>query len=207
MTVPTDHIILFTRYPAPGKAKTRLIPRLGPEKAALLQRRMTEMVLAQVDELAANSSIELRVYYNGDSLETMEQWLGCRSFRRQVHGDLGEKMRLAFDQSFQDGAKRVIMVGADIPGLNQKILKKAYVGLANHDLVLGPAKDGGYYLIGLSKSAPFLFQRINWGSARVLEQTVNLAGNHNLSVTLLETLADVDRPGDLDNFDYHSLLK
>ena len=106
-------------------------------------------------------------------------------------------MTRAFSKSFQDRSQKVVIIGADCPSISTTILAAAFAKLASHDLVLGPATDGGYYLIGLSGNQPGLFNNLQWGSSRVLLETLTIAEKADLSFSLLKELSDVDRPEDL----------
>ena len=194
----SETLIIFSRYPQPGKTKTRMIPALGADGAARLQRKMTEHTLNTAKQLLSNRNITIEIHFAGGDLELMRQWLGKDlQYVAQVGGDLGEKMRSAFDRAFSSGKQRVVTIGIDCPDIDSIILNNAFDSLQNHDLTLGSAADGGYYLIGLDRAVPQLFDNINWGTERVLEQTNNIANKLDLQVHYLPTLSDVDRPEDL----------
>jgi uncharacterized protein len=194
----TEILIIFSRYPEAGKTKTRMIPALGAEGAAELQRKMTERTLAMAIALGASRKVAIAIHFAGGNLPLMQQWLGADlNYIPQVAGDLGQKMQSAFDLAFASGHQRVVIIGTDCPDLDQAILTKAFNSLLHHDLVLGVAEDGGYYLIGLNHPIPQLFQQIAWGTEQVLNQTSKIAQQLNLQVDYLATLADVDRPQDL----------
>ncbi|MBV8884743.1 MAG: TIGR04282 family arsenosugar biosynthesis glycosyltransferase [Chroococcidiopsidaceae cyanobacterium CP_BM_RX_35] len=193
-----EHLIVFTRYPEPGKTKTRLIPALGAQGAADIQRQMTEYTLSQAKELQLRS-VSVEVRYDGGKRQLMQDWLGydivCRS---QGKGDLGSRMMRSHQFAVKTGRDYVVIIGTDCPGLNVEVMTQAFHKLhLAYDLVLGPAIDGGYYLIGLSRLLPELFTGISWGTAEVLQQTVAIAQKLNLSIAYLAPLADVDRPEDL----------
>jgi rSAM/selenodomain-associated transferase 1 len=191
-------LIVFTRYPEPGKTKTRMIPLLGSEGAATLQRQMTEHTLAQVKQLQNQYPISIEVYFAGGNPQLMEDWLGSNIvYQRQGEGDLGFRMVSALQSAFNNGSSGVVIIGTDCPGLNSQIMEQAFAVLANHDIVLGPAQDGGYYLIGLRRLIDELFSGISWGTSEVLQQTVEIAKQIDLAIAYLPTLADVDRPEDL----------
>lgn len=197
----TDKLFLFTRYPQAGCAKTRLIPALGPEGAALLQRRMTEQTLDTARALQNEYPVNLEIRYAGGDLAMMKKWLGPDlDYCRQGNGDLGARLGRAFAEAFNSGYQRVLIIGADCPALSPQILAGGFAGLAEHDLVLGPAADGGYYLVGLARPCPQLFRNRPWGSDRLLHETLAAAEKNALSCHLLEELADVDRPEDLAHF-------
>ena len=191
-------LIVFTRYPEPGKTKTRLIPVLAPEGAAELHRRMTEQTLRRVRQFLANHPVSLRIRYDGGNEEGFRQWLGA-DVRPvpQGEGDLGRRMHLAFSEAFEQGMRRVVVVGTDSPGIRPAHLARAFHALRRRDVVVGPARDGGYYLIGLSRPAPDLFDGIPWGTGEVLQRTLDAAAASNRRVSLLDPLEDVDRPEDI----------
>ena len=192
------HLIIFTRYPEPGNTKTRLIPALGAQGAANLQRQMTEYTLAQAKKLSNINSTCIEIRFAGGSLELMQAWLGNDLIYQSLgEGDLGERMEQSLLSALRNKAQQVIFIGIDCPGVNPDILTAAFENLAIHDLVVGPAADGGYYLIGLKKYIPELFANINWGTATVLQQTISIAQKLSLSSMQLQTLTDVDRPEDL----------
>ena len=195
---PKQHLIIFTRYPEPGKTKTRLIPVLGTVGAANLQREMTEYTIFKVQELQKAAAISVEVRFGGGDLQLMEDWLGLDLvYQSQGEGDLGLRMARSLFDAFQSGAESVIIIGTDCPGVNAQILGTAFENLHTFDLVLGPAIDGGYYLIGLRQPIPELFVNIDWGTDQVWQNTVDIAQKLNLSHLNLLPLADVDRPEDL----------
>ncbi len=189
-------VAIFTRYPLPGRAKTRLIPALGATGAARLQRRLTERTVAEMDRLGAGVDVEVR--FEGGDERRMRRWLGSRSrrFVRQGAGDLGAKMRRALEAAFWEGCGKAVIVGSDCPALSAEHVRKALRALDRHDLVLGPSGDGGYWLIGVARPID-VFRGVPWGTSRVLSRTLEQAGEQGLSVTRLETLEDIDSPADL----------
>jgi hypothetical protein len=196
-------LILFTRYPEPGTTKTRMIPELGAEGAAELQRQMTRHIVSRVTEFTGLHPTPLEVCFEGGNNNLMQAWLGAGfDYSSQAKGDIGLRMRRALEERFGDGCETVVIIGSDIPDITGDIIGEAFEGLKKHDLVLGPAGDGGYYLIGMQKTAfiqanPRLFNEIHWGTDEVLSQTLAVAEKLGLSYTLLDTLDDVDRPEDL----------
>ncbi|MBF2019619.1 MAG: TIGR04282 family arsenosugar biosynthesis glycosyltransferase [Hydrococcus sp. C42_A2020_068] len=194
----SNQLIIFTRYPEPGKTKTRLIPRLGEQGAATLQRQMTEYTLTHARQLQSLLSLSVAIYYSGGSKSLIRDWLGSDLiYQQQSEGDLGQRMQSAFEQGFVVGIKQAVIIGIDCPELNVAILSEAFTALERYDLVLGPARDGGYYLIGLSRLVPQLFQGIAWGTSEVFAQTKAIAQKLKLSIHCLPLLDDVDRPEDL----------
>ena len=199
-TIPRERLLIFTRFPEPGATKTRLIPALGVEGAADLQRQMTERVLALSKTL---DQISVEVVYTGGSLAQFREWLGEDwEYRPQAEGDLGHRMRMAFLTAFLRRAERAVIVGVDCPELSAGIVASAFRLLEKRDVVLGPATDGGYYLIGIRRRASrraleTVFNGIDWGTENVFGQTTKILGEAGVSVGLLACLDDVDRPEDL----------
>ncbi|MDH7500237.1 MAG: TIGR04283 family arsenosugar biosynthesis glycosyltransferase [candidate division NC10 bacterium] len=198
-----EGLIVFTRYPQPGKVKTRLIPSLGAEGAAELHHWMAIRTLTQARRLSREASVSLEVRFEGASEALMREWLGPDlTHLAQGEGDLGRRLGRAFQEAFAAGRPRVVIIGTDCPELSWRRIDRAFAELAHHDLVLGPAKDGGYYLIGLRRAASSsrmsdLFSDISWSTDQVLKQTMERAKGMGLSFNLLEPLSDVDRPEDL----------
>ena len=199
----SNRLILFTRYPEPGTTKTRMIPKLGEEGAAELQRQMTEHIVSRVTEFTGLHSTSVEVRFEGGNRHLMAAWLGTGfDYSPQGNGDIGIRMSRAFEDGFGSGYESVMIIGSDIPDITSDIIHKAFDELRRHGLVLGPAADGGYYLIAMQKAVfilanPRLFNDISWGTEEVLSQTLTVAEKLSLSYCLLETLADVDRPEDL----------
>lgn len=198
-----DRLIIFSRYPRVGTTKTRMIPVMGAEGAAALQRRMTEHTLSTAVDLSKKHPVQIEIHFEGGDQDRMQKWLGPDlAYRPQASGDIGARMQHALAEAFAEGADRAILIGTDIPEITAEILKKAYGSLDKSDIVFGPAADGGYYLIGTGAQSfqrieKTIFRAIEWGSRHVLEQTLATAGAAGASFQLVETLTDVDRPADL----------
>jgi rSAM/selenodomain-associated transferase 2/rSAM/selenodomain-associated transferase 1 len=200
---PRERLILFTRYPEPGTTKTRMIPKLGAEGAAELQRQMTRHIVSRATQFIGLHPTPLEVRFEGGNINLMKAWLGIGfDYSPQGKGDIGLRMGRAFEDGFGSGYDTLVIIGSDIPDITADIMQKAFEGLKAHDLVLGPAVDGGYYLIGMHKTAfnrasSRLFNGIHWGTDGVLSKTLAAAKELRLKYILLDTLDDVDRPEDL----------
>jgi hypothetical protein len=191
-------LLLFTRYPQVGQTKTRLIPALGDVGAAALQRHLTMHTWQQVAVLRQDLPLSLHIYFTGGTLQQMRAWLGEQeNYFAQCPGDLGARLVQGFGHSFRAGAKRVVAIGSDCPDLSPQILERAFQLLENQGVVLGPAQDGGYYLIGLTEFLPSLFTEIHWSTDRVLAQTQDKIQALGQQALYLPTLRDIDRPEDL----------
>jgi rSAM/selenodomain-associated transferase 2/rSAM/selenodomain-associated transferase 1 len=194
-----ERLILFTRFPVAGRAKTRLIRRLGAEGAAQLQREMAEHVLARAWPLVKRRGVNLEIRFEGGSAADMRRWLGNGfRFARQGDGDLGARMHRASMEAFDAGAHAVAIIGADCPDLDATLVETAFQQLRTHRLVFGPAKDGGYYLVGLSAVMPQLFGGIPWSTGDVLTTSIARARTIGVEPFLLPESADVDEPADLE---------
>ncbi|NOY86969.1 MAG: DUF2064 domain-containing protein [Deltaproteobacteria bacterium] len=195
-------LILFTRYPVPGKAKTRLISVLGEQGAADLHREMTEHTLAAVQP-PGGGVIEIQVRFSGGDMAAMKGWLGeSLDYVPQGDGDLGSRMERAFRESFANGCRKVVLIGSDCPELGWGHVEEALILLDDNPIVLGPSTDGGYYLIGIRSEVPerlfdAVFRNISWGTGQVLSETINAVAGTGLDLGLLDDLDDVDEPEDL----------
>ena len=191
-------LIVFTRYPEPGQTKTRMIPELGADGAADLQREMTRHTLNACDALGERQGVHVEVRYAGGDAPRMAELFGeNRAYAPQGEGSLGDRLSRAFDHAFADGDAAAIAIGTDCPDLDASVLARAFEKLNQHDMVIGPARDGGYYLIGLRRPTRALFDGIDWGKSPVFAQTLDRARHLELRVHTLDVLDDVDRPEDL----------
>lgn len=194
---PIDRLIVFGRYPVPGRTKTRLIPRLGPAGAADLQRWLTERTMETAEAFALKRGVNVEVCFEGGSEQKMRRWISSDlSLSRQTPGDLGTRMYAAFLAAFQRGCRRVVLIGTDIPELRADHFRQAFDALSKSDLVIGPSRDGGYWVIGLNRPAR-LFEGIKWGTRAVLGQTLALANGQGLRVKELDYLTDIDTEEEL----------
>jgi len=197
-----SRLIIFTRYPEPGKVKTRLVPALGEAGACDLHRRMAELTLNTARQLDP-PGLRIQVRYDGGGPELMKSWLGADvGLSSQGEGDLGERMGRAFENAFSDGTQKALIIGTDSPSITHQLLRLALFKLETSDVVLGPAADGGYYLIGMGKQAapqalPGIMNEIPWGTGEVFLRTLEKARELGLKVSRTEMLGDIDRPEDL----------
>lgn len=200
-------VVVMSKVPLPGRTKSRLQEKVGAQEAALFHRAC----LYDLQAVLRTCRMPARIYIEGSSKEfsspfpqALPEEFTCLvqldwsdfAFYQQHGRDLGERMLCAVQESLTE-FQQVILIGSDIPGIDQYLLEQACAELRQHDLVLGPALDGGYYLIGLKSVDPFLFHEIEWGSGRVLEQTLQAARCHQLRTALLPELQDIDRWEDL----------
>ena len=208
MPAQPDIVLLFTRYPEAGRCKTRLIPALGRDGATRLHQEMTHRVLAQLTQLAAIHPHLLEIHHDGGTEKQMRSWLGTGlHYRRQEDGDIGCRMQAAILRHL-GRVQRLLLIGSDCPDLTAAIMEEAFAALATHDLVLGPAFDGGYYLIGAGQGISTLichtlFRDIPWSTDAVYTTTKNRAEQHRLRCHTLTRLHDIDTPADLRHLHHH----
>ncbi len=196
-----NRLIFFTRYPVPGKTKTRLIPELGKAGAAELQRRLTEITFRTAHRFSSYHNVDVELRFEGGDKNKVRRWLGSDAvLLKQPQGDLGTRMCVSFEDAFQQGCRRVVLMGSDTPGIAVDHLKQAFETLNDHDLVLGPSTDGGYWLVGM-KASNDIFSGIPWGSKVVLDQTLRSAKALGLKSALIEPLEDIDTFDDLKTWD------
>lgn len=200
---PRRRLLVFGKRPTPGRAKTRLAPLLGEEGAAELYRAFLSDVLAA----ARRVDVDEREIWMPSAGETgavpVHERLDLSGFarRRQPEGDLGVKLRSAFEAAFREGADRVLVVGSDHPTLPVEVLDRGLEALSSAQVIVGPTADGGYYALGLAvgawPEAAGLFEGVPWSTSRVLETTLRRAGRLDLDVVELPEWYDVDEPADL----------
>ena len=181
-------LVIFMRYPVAGQAKTRLIPALGGEGAAAIHKTLSERTLATV----SGSGRQAEVRITGAPESDFVAWLGDGPhYREQVSGDLTERLLDALDPA------PVIFFGADTPDLAEHHVAAAIDALESCEVVIGPAEDGGYYLIGVAGAYRYLFDNMRWSTEHVLPDTLKRLAARGITPVLLETLNDCDRPEDL----------
>ena len=182
-------MIVLAKEPRAGFTKTRLATEIGATRAA----EISAALLSDSLDLARTAARRLHVAFTPESAAPAFARLAPTAHRfAQPGGDLGVRLRHAFATALADGASRPILIGSDSPTLPSHLLGAAHDALARHDIVLGPAEDGGYYLIGMTELHTSLFDGIDWGSDRVLAQTLARAASAGLRVATLPYWYDVD---------------
>ncbi|MCB9853766.1 MAG: TIGR04282 family arsenosugar biosynthesis glycosyltransferase [Phycisphaerales bacterium] len=187
-------IIVFAKYPRPGRVKTRLVGKLTERQSAAIHAACLRHTMRVVRQMA---SADRWLAASPDNADFSAYAAGCISVRAQGSGNLGERLARIAGDAFACGYRRVAVVGCDCPTMTPQDLASAFDGLERHDVMIGPALDGGYYLIAMRRFAAALFEGIDWGSAEVYAQTVRQAKNVQLSVGDLRARSDLDRPDDL----------
>ena len=186
-------LLIFYRNPELGKVKNRLAATIGDERALAIYILMA----AHARNMALAIPVDRVVYYS-EFIDREDNWLNM-DFHKQLQqgNDLGEKMKNAFKESFELGYASVCIIGTDCLELTEDILQQAFESLKQHDTVIGPAADGGYYLLGMNKFIPEVFDNKEWSTDSVLNNTLKDFKRLKLSYHLLPTLSDVDIESDL----------
>ena len=190
---PENLLLIFTRNPELGKCKTRLAATVGDETALAIYIFLLEHTISVTRDL----NVSKEVYYS-EEIREGDLW-DPLVYQKKIQwgSDLGERMANAFKAGFKAGYKRIVIVGSDLYDLGKEDLEIAFKMLQTKDFVLGPASDGGYYLLGMTHFIPHIFINKNWGTNSVLEDT--LADLKKKNVYLLETRNDVDVLEDIVN--------
>lgn len=197
----TNALIIFTRNPELGKVKTRLAKTIGDKNALEVYIRL----LLHTMKVTQSLDCDKFVFYD-TKIETNDLWLETMYEKRIQSGvDLGVRMQDAFQQIFELGYKNCIIVGSDLFDLQDYHIDEAFYKLQFNDSVIGPAEDGGYYLLGLKKVIPSIFKNKNWGTSNILSATLKDLENYKIEFT--ETLNDIDTFEDLEKSNYYKTSK
>lgn len=188
-----DALLLFTKNLIAGKVKTRLAATIGNDAAMHVYKQLVQHTCNTSKTIKST-----KIVFYSDFVDQQDLWSPV-DFEKaiQSRGELGERMQQAFDQTFKKDFHRVLIMGTDCPGISESIINNAFAALNTVDVVIGPAEDGGYYLLGMKQVHPILFEGISWSTSLVLEQTINGCQKQNLTYQLLDLLADVDEEKDL----------
>lgn len=188
----TLRLVLFSKFPKPGSVKTRLAPALGEDGAATLHRRLAKHCFDVMSAAAQTANAICEVRYSGADEAAFRNWLGNDAlYVQQSDGDLGMRLEAAVQPP------PCIFFGADTPDLTEAIVAQAIAALDQTDVVIGPAQDGGYYLIGVRGGLSYLFENMPWSTAHLLAETKTRLRQNGIEPYMLETLRDCDRPEDL----------
>jgi rSAM/selenodomain-associated transferase 1 len=188
----TSLLLIFIKNPRLGHVKTRLARTMGDEAALKAYQLLLEKT-----RLAALGAPFRRLLFYSEQINTEDAWdTSLFEKRVQTEGDLGARMQHAFEQAFELGAEKVAIIGSDCPELTPAILQSAFDLLDQHDFVLGPTPDGGYYFLGMKQMESAVFQDIAWSTEHVLAQTVAVIAAHQKTHVLLPVLSDIDTEAD-----------
>ncbi len=188
-------LLITMKNPVLGKVKTRLAASLGHEKAL----EIYHFLLRHTREVAL-LTVAARYLYYSDFVDEMDEWPGSDFIKKIQSGkDIGQRMARCFEE-VMPAYEMAVLIGCDIPGLSAGILENAFNKLEDHDFVIGPAEDGGYYLIGMKKFYPAVFEGIAWSTPAVFEATLNRINALGKSWACMERLMDVDDVGDWERY-------
>lgn len=193
-------VIIFLRAPEKGRVKTRLASGIGEENALIFYKAFAQRTLWAVER----SGMDHRIcFFPADKQALVEDWLGMdHTYIPQFGDDLGLRMGNALSQVFDQGVKKAILVGTDVPGIKARHLLEAQNLLDKKDVVIGPSLDGGYWLIGFHRDGfcPDLFLQVDWGTDSVFLTTIEKCNAAGLSTGILTALQDIDTQKDLEQF-------
>ncbi len=191
-------LIVFVKNPVLGKVKTRLANVIGNKKALAVYNKLLNITFNAISKL----KIEKRIYF---SSKIDKKWQKKSNFV-QKGANLGEKMQNAFEQGFNDGFEKIILIGSDLPDISVKIIEQGFDALNKTEVVFGVAEDGGYYLVGMTKKHYCIFKNKPWSTTHLLKKTLSELKEKDISVSLLETLNDIDTITDLKKSGIHLYL-
>jgi uncharacterized protein len=186
-------LLIFAKNPVNGKVKTRLAASIGDEEAFSVY----EQLLKHTKAVTKNLPVDKIVFYS-EHADERDLW-DNDSYSKQVQlgNDLGARMKNAFIFAFDHAYSKAVVIGTDCPALNEQLIDDAFNRLEEADVVIGPAFDGGYYLLGIKQVYSFLFENMQWSTTGLLSETINRCRYNQLSFSLLKKLHDVDEEKDL----------
>ena len=196
MVKEKELVIVFVKNIQLGKVKTRLAKTIGNQAAFEVYEALVEVT----EQATKTIEVDKRIYFSQSIVK--DQWLGHYKAVQQG-ADLGERMKNAFKQGFKDGYSRIVLIGSDLPDINKTQIEAGLKALTDKDVVFGPAEDGGYYLIGLSKMHDFIFNDKPWSQTHLLETTVSQLQNKNTPYATIKTLNDIDTFEDLEKSNFY----
>ncbi|MEX2380095.1 MAG: TIGR04282 family arsenosugar biosynthesis glycosyltransferase [Vicingaceae bacterium] len=192
----SNTLLIFIKNPILGRVKSRLAVDIGEEKALAVYRDLLQKTRKEAEQL---KGVRCRLYYS-DFIDENDEWSDEFFEKRlQSNGDLGQKMHGAFRESMNE---KTVIIGSDCFDLTNRHIEAAFQKLDESDVVLGPANDGGYYLLGMTNYFSQLFEGIEWSTNAVLKQTIRQAKSLNLKITFLAELVDLDTISDLEESGY-----
>src|SRR5688500_10095027 len=186
-------LIIFYRNPKAGKVKTRLAATVGDQKALEIFRKLSLHTKIMTENLQAE-----KIVFYSDSIDLMDIWSNAIYLKALQHGeDLGERMKHAFEAAFETGYTSVCIIGTDCYELTSEIIERGFEELKSADAVIGPARYGGYYLLGMNSLHPEVFQRKEWSTETVFRETIRDFDRLHLKYVILQILRDIDTESDL----------
>lgn len=192
--MPDNRLVVFVKNPISGQVKTRIARTVGDTKAVEVYQHLLRYTQAVVQQFWGQC-----VVYYGDFVNPDDGWNGYKKYEQTGH-DLGERMLNAFREQFGAGAQKVVIIGSDCLAITPEHIDQAFEVLDTRDVVIGPATDGGYYLLGMTKLHPFLFNDMPWSQPELGLRTELSLGQHGLSFQRLDQLTDIDEWSDYEAY-------
>ncbi len=191
--MPNNLLIIFVKNIKLGTVKTRLAKTVGEDNAFAVYKALVEVT----ENATSKIKVDKRIYFSDAIVE--EKWPNDIK-RIQKGNDLGEKMSNAFKDGFTDDYENIILIGSDLPNISADIINNGFKALDKNEVVFGPAEDGGYYLIGMSKLYNCIFENKAWSTSNLLNNTLEELKQQKIKVSLIETLNDIDTFEDLQSY-------
>lgn len=188
-------LLIFTKNAIYGQVKTRLAATVGNDKALQIYQKLLRYTAVVTNDIP----VEKIVFY-ATNITNQDVW-DNKVYKKhmQLGNDLGERMQSALNYAFEHGSTEVIIIGSDCFEITADIINNAFDSLKNYEIVIGPATDGGYYLLGMKQPTPQFFKQINWSTNEVLATTIGICNSLNFSFYLMPELSDIDTEEDLKN--------
>lgn len=186
-------LIIFVKNIKLGRVKTRLAKTVGDDNAFKVYKALVEVT----EEATSNMNVDKRIYFSDAIID--DKW--PNNYKAVQKGiDLGKRMSNAFQDGFNDGYNNIVLIGSDLPNISKEIINHGFNALKHNDVVFGPAVDGGYYLVGMSKLHDCIFENKAWSTSNLLEETLTGLEQKKIKVSLIETLNDIDTFEDLKQY-------
>ena len=190
-------LIIFVKNPIEGEVKTRLASSLGDEKALEVYQQLLKITAGVAEDVNAEKLVSYSKYV--EESDDFDETIFDKSVQKK--GNLGEKMKHAFRDGFDEGFNRIVLIGSDCPEITQSLIDEAFIELSEADSVIGPSDDGGYYLIGLSRFMPEIFDDVEWSTSSVFSSTITTLDDLEATYHVLKKLNDIDTESDLNASD------
>jgi len=190
-------LIVFVKNIILGKVKTRLAKTVGDNMAFDVYKQLVDIT----EDCSKNVAAEKHIYFSDVVINSL--WVNELKFVQEGIG-LGEKMQNAFKKGFEDGYEKIILIGSDLPDISPEIIQEGFDSLEKDEVVFGPAEDGGYYLVGMTKPFDFIFQNKQWSTESLFEKTMLELKEKKIKVSLLQTLNDIDTFEDLKTSKFYN---
>ena len=193
-------VIIFVKYPEPGKVKTRLASKTNEAFALKFYNAIAQIIFEEIEQLG--NDVDKYIYFSPlPDIELLKKWVKRDFFYVEQRGtNLGQKISNALKELFDKGYGKVIIMGSDVPDISKEVIQRSLILLDEKNVVIAPADDGGYSLLGIDAFYPMLFENIEWSTEKVFETTRSIIAENNLSLEVIEKLNDIDTRNELENW-------